>query len=144
MGINTFFTGSQAGSIGVNNTVLQDPTKFAASSQGVGTDTTNAQTLAGFLTLPLASQNGATIQTLYNNITAGVTQNSANATASANAADTLQSTLSSQETAVSGVNIDDEVVEHDELSAGLPGLGKIYFHLERPADHAGPVVGSRP
>ena len=111
LGINTFFTGSQAGNIGVNTTLLQDPTKFAASSKGVGTDTTNAQTLAGFLTLPLASQNGATIQTLYNNITTGVTQNSANATASANAADTMQSTLSSQETAISGVNIDDQVVD---------------------------------
>jgi flagellar hook-associated protein 1 FlgK len=110
LGINTFFTGSQAGSIGVNNTLLQDPTKFAASSGGVGADTNNAQTLAGFLALPLASQNGATIQTLYNTMTNGVSQNSANATATANAADTLQSTLSSQETAISGVNIDDEVV----------------------------------
>jgi flagellar hook-associated protein 1 FlgK len=110
LGINTFFTGSQAGSLGVNSTLLQDPTKFAASSQGVGTDTTNAQTLAGFLTLPLATQNGSTIQTLYSSITTGVTQSSANATASANAADTMQSTLSGQETAASGVNIDEEVV----------------------------------
>jgi len=110
LGINTFFTGSQAGDIGVNNTVLQDPTKFAASSKGVGTDTTNAQTLAGFLTLPLASQNGSTIQTLYNNITTGVSQSSADATASANAADTLHTQLSSQETDDSGVNIDNEVV----------------------------------
>ena len=68
------------------------------------------QTLAGFLTLPLASQGGATIQSLYANITTGVTQNSANATAAANAADTLQSSLSSQESGVSGVNIDNEVV----------------------------------
>ncbi|MGO9115624.1 MAG: flagellar hook-associated protein FlgK [Thermoguttaceae bacterium] len=110
LGINTFFTGSQAGDIGVNNTVLQDPTKFAASTQGVGTDTTNAQTLAGFLTLPLASQNGTTIQTLYNNITTGVTASSAAATATANAADTLQTQLSSQETDDSGVSIDNEVV----------------------------------
>src|SRR5208283_1012581 len=65
LGINTFFTGSQAGSIGVNNALLQDPTKFAASTKGVGTDTTYAQTLVNFLTQPLASQNGATIQTLY-------------------------------------------------------------------------------
>ena len=110
LGINTFFTGSQAGTIGVNNTLLQDPTKFAASTQGVGTDTSNAQTLAGFLTLPLASQNGATIQTLYNSMTTDVSQNSANATAAANAADTVQTQLSSQETDDSGVNIDDEVV----------------------------------
>jgi flagellar hook-associated protein 1 FlgK len=39
-----------------------------------------------------------------------VTQGSANATAAANAADAVQSTLSNQETAVSGVNIDNEVV----------------------------------
>jgi flagellar hook-associated protein 1 len=110
LGINTFFTGSQAGSIGINSTVLQDPTKFAASSQGVGTDTTNAQTLAGFLTQPLASQNGATIQTLYDNLTSTVTQGSANATAAANAADTIQSSLNSQATAESSVNIDDQVV----------------------------------
>ncbi len=90
---------------------MQDPTKFAASSQGIGTDTSNAQTLAGFLTLPLATQNGATIQTLYDNITTGVTQSSANATAAANAADTLQSTLSSQVAAASGVNIDDQVID---------------------------------
>ncbi len=110
LGLNTFFTGSQAGNIGVNNTLLQDPTKFAASSQGVGTDTTNAQTLANFLTQPLASQNGETIQTLYNSMTTTVTENSANATATANAADTLQTQLSSQETDESGVNIDNEVV----------------------------------
>jgi flagellar hook-associated protein 1 len=111
LGINTFFTGSQAGSFGVNNTLLQDASKFAASTQGVGADTTNAQTLAGFLTLPLASQNGSTIQSLYNDMTTSVTQSSSNATAAANAADSVQSQLSSQETAASGVNIDDQVVQ---------------------------------
>ena len=110
LGLNTFFTGSQAGNIGVNSTLLQDPTKFAASTQGVGTDTTNAQTLANFLTQPLASQNGETIQTLYNSMTTTITQNSADATASADAADTLQTQFSSQETDESGVNIDNEVV----------------------------------
>jgi len=110
LGINTFFTGSQAGNLGVNSALLQDPGKFAASGKGVGTDTTNAQTLAVFLTMPLATHNGATIQSLYNTIAASVTQASANATASANAADTFQATLASQKTAVSGVNIDEEAV----------------------------------
>jgi flagellar hook-associated protein 1 len=110
LGINTFFTGSQAGSIGVNSTLQHDSTKFAASSKGIGTDTTNAQTLAGFLTLPLSTQSGATVQSLYNSITTTITQASASATASANAADTLQSTLASKQTAVSGVNIDEEVI----------------------------------
>jgi flagellar hook-associated protein 1 FlgK len=110
LGINTFFTGSNADNLAVNSALVQDPTKFAASSGGVGVDTNNAQTLANFLTQPLAAQNGASVQDLYNNLTTSVTQGSANATAAANAADAVQSTLSNQETAVSGVNIDNEVV----------------------------------
>lgn len=110
LGINTFFTGSNADTIAVNPALVQDPTKFAASTGGVGADTNNAQTLANFLTQPLASQSGATIQDQYNNMTGSVTNGSANATAVANSADAVQSTLSSQETAYSGVNIDDEVV----------------------------------
>jgi flagellar hook-associated protein 1 len=110
LGVNTFFTGSQAGTLGVNSTVAQDPTKFAASSGGVGADTNNAQALANFLTRPLAAQNGASVQTLYNSLTTNVTQASANAKAAADAADTMHSSLSSQEMAASGVNLDDEVV----------------------------------
>ena len=49
LGINTFFTGSNADNLAVNAAVVQDPTKFAASTGGVGVDTNNAQTLAGFL-----------------------------------------------------------------------------------------------
>jgi flagellar hook-associated protein 1 FlgK len=110
LGINTFFTGSNADTLGVNSTVLQDSSKFAASSGGVGADTNNAQTLANFLTQPLAAQNGATVQSIYNALTTDVTQSSANAKATADAADTMQSTLSAKETATSGVNLDDEVV----------------------------------
>jgi flagellar hook-associated protein 1 FlgK len=110
LGINTFFAGSKAGDIAVNNTVLANPGKFAASSKGIGTDTTNAVTLARFLSMPLAAENGATLQSLYSSLVTDVTQSSAGATAAADAADTLQATLASQQMAVSGVNIDEEAV----------------------------------
>ena len=110
LGVNTFFTGSNADNLAVNSTLTSDPTKFAASSGGVGADTNNAQTLANFLTQPLATQNGASVQTLYNTLTTNVSQSSANATAASDAADTVQSTLAGKETAASGVNLDDEVV----------------------------------
>ena len=48
LGINTFFTGSDALGIAVNNAVVQDPSTFAASSGGVGADTNVAQQLAQF------------------------------------------------------------------------------------------------
>ncbi len=110
LGINTFFTGSQADTLAVNGTLLSDPTKFAASSGGVAADTNNAQTLASFLTQPLTTQNGDSLQMLYNAVTSNVAQSSANAKAASDAADTVQSTLAGKETAASGVNLDDEVV----------------------------------
>lgn len=111
LGLNTFFTGSTAGDIGVNSVVAQDPSKFAASAGGIGVDSANAATLAGFVDLPLASQNGNSINTLYSNLVGGVAQNSANAKSMADAADTFQSTLQTQQLAVSGVNIDEEAIQ---------------------------------
>ena len=139
LGINTFFTGSNADNIAVNSTLTSDPTKFAASSGGVGADTNNAQTLANFLTQPLATQNGASVQTLYNTLTTNVSQSSANATAASDAADTVQSTLAGKETAASGVNLDDEVVSmlnYQESYQASP----LYFRLERLADLVDSIV----
>ncbi len=110
LGLNTFFTGSSAGNLGINAGVLKDPGKFAASTTGVGTDTTNAQALANFLTKPLLAQGGDTLQNIFTSITTTVTQSSANAKANADAADTLQTTLATQQQATSGVNLDEEAI----------------------------------
>ena len=59
LGINTFFTGSDVRSLGVNQAVVDDPTKFAASSGGICADTNAAVDLAGFIDQPLDSQGGA-------------------------------------------------------------------------------------
>ena len=39
LGVNTFFTGNSATSLGVNQALLDDPSKFAASAGGIGQDT---------------------------------------------------------------------------------------------------------
>jgi flagellar hook-associated protein 1 FlgK len=111
LGLNTFFTGSTASDLAVNPDVVQDPGKFAASSDGIGADTTNATTLANFLDQPLASQNGNSVNTMYNLLASNVSEGSATAQATASAADTFQSSLSSQELAVSGVSIDEEAIQ---------------------------------
>ena len=66
LGINTFFTGTDAASLSVNSAVANDPTTFATSAGGIGVDTQVAQQLAGFADLPLASAGGATISDVYN------------------------------------------------------------------------------
>ncbi len=110
MGLNTFFTGSNAGDLAVNPVLSNDPTKFAASQGGIGVDTNNAQAMAGFLTQPLSSAGGSTITDLSNQLTSDVTESSAQATSVANGLTSYQTTLQGQQLAVSGVNIDEETV----------------------------------
>lgn len=85
VGINTFFTGDSAATLGVNSDLVSDPTKFAASTGGVGVDTNNAEALAQFNTTPLASQGGQTITDLANSLVANVTAGSAAAQANSTA-----------------------------------------------------------
>jgi flagellar hook-associated protein 1 len=111
VGLNTFFTGSDAQDLAVNPVLTNDPTKFAASQGGIGVDTNNAQAMAGFLTQPLSTAGGATITDLSNQLTSNVTESSAQATSVANGLTSYQTTLQGQQLAVSGVNIDEETVD---------------------------------
>ena len=124
LGINTFFTGSTASDLAINPDVVADPGKFAASASGVGADTTNATTLAGFADQPLASHDGDTINNIYSQMVTNVTEGSASAQASANSADSFASTLSSQQLSVSGVNIDEEAIQMMTYQQAYAGSAK--------------------
>src|SRR5262249_43049073 len=108
LGLNTLFTGSTAATVGVNQVMVDDPGKFAASTTGIGAGTDNAVTLAGFADQPLDSQNGSTINDLQTKLTADVTQGSAVAKSVADGFQTFQDALTAQQTATSGVSIDEE------------------------------------
>jgi flagellar hook-associated protein 1 FlgK len=115
LGLNTFFTGSTATDLGVNQALVNNPGAFAASMQGIGTDTTNAVTMANFMNQPLASQNGLTIQQINDQNVSDVTQGSSVAQSMATGNSTFQQTLQGQQTAVSGVSIDQEATEMIQL-----------------------------
>jgi flagellar hook-associated protein 1 FlgK len=124
LGLNTFFTGSNASDLAVNQDVVNDPSKFAASGDGIGTDTGNATTLANFLDLPLNSAGGATIGDVASNLTDDVTQASANAQAQAQGADTFAQSLQSEELSISGVNIDEQTVQMITLERSFQAEAK--------------------
>jgi flagellar hook-associated protein 1 FlgK len=110
LGINTFFSGSSAVDIGINGYVREDPSKFAASGGGIGSDTSNAVTLASFQDRPLASQHGNTLADVYDRMVGDATQGSTIAQATAEGARTFQETLNGQKLATSGVNLDEEAI----------------------------------
>jgi flagellar hook-associated protein 1 FlgK len=110
LGINTFFSGSSAADIGVNSLLRANPARFAGSLGGVGEDAANANRLANLLTASLASQNGTSLATLYDQMTGDVTQGAAVASSVAEGFRVFQQTLEGQHLAISGVNIDEETI----------------------------------
>jgi flagellar hook-associated protein 1 FlgK len=111
LGLNTFFTGTSAATLAVNQDVAGDPAKFAASSGGVGEDTANAVALAGFLDRPLESRNGDTLVTLYSALNSEVTQGSAVTQSVAEGFRTFEAALQGQSLATSGVSLDEEAIK---------------------------------
>jgi flagellar hook-associated protein 1 FlgK len=113
LGINTFFTGSTAGSLDVNDELdgIDNAAKFAASLDGIGEDSRNAERLAAFLDQPLESAGNATLTDLYNQIINEVTQGSAVAKSVAEGFRVFQGTLEGQQQAVSGVSLDEEAIK---------------------------------
>lgn len=111
LGINTFFRGTAAGNVGVNQGLVDDASKFAASSNGIGEDTENAIRLAAFLDEPIESQSGSSISVLYDKIINETTQGSTVASAIADGFRVFEQTLSGKAQAISGVNLDEEAIE---------------------------------
>jgi flagellar hook-associated protein 1 len=111
LGVNTFFSGYDAGSLGINQKVADDPSLFAASSGGIGEDSNNAVELAAFLDRPLEGKNGTSISTLYDRLVSQVTQGSTVTQSVAEGYRVFSETLYGQHLALTGVNLDEEAVK---------------------------------
>jgi flagellar hook-associated protein 1 FlgK len=134
MGINTFFTGTNARTLGVNQEIVKDPAKIAVSRGGVGADTDNGVDLAGFLNRPLDSQNNNTIMQLHDRIIGETTQGSSEAQSVASGLQVFQTSLQSQSLAVSGVNIDEEAVKMLTFQSSFQASAKVIATIKELMD----------
>jgi flagellar hook-associated protein 1 FlgK len=115
LGLNTFFTGSTAQDIGVNQELIGigNEAKFAASGGGLGSnaDTGNAEKLSQFLSTPLASADGSKLPDIYDQIINSVSQGATVAKSTASGYQTFEAQLNGQLQAVGGVSIDEEAIQ---------------------------------
>jgi len=113
LGINTFFTGSTASSLNVNNELkgIENAAKFAASLAGIGNGSGNAERLAAFFDRPLESASNASLSDLYDQILNEVTQGSSIAQSVAEGYRVYEGTLEGEAQAVGGVSVDEEAIK---------------------------------
>ena len=109
LGINTFFAGSTAQDLRVND-VLDDERLFAASLGGVDADSRNAERMAAFLETPLEAAEGSSLADLYDQVVNNVSQGATIAQSVADGFRVFESTLEAEHQAVSGVNVDEEAI----------------------------------
>jgi flagellar hook-associated protein 1 FlgK len=110
LGLNTFFSGDSASSFSLNEDVVDEPARFAASRNGIAEDTENAVTLAGLLDVPLESKNGSSLALLYSRMATETTHGSAVTRSVAEGFRVFQKALESEELSITGVSLDEEAI----------------------------------
>ncbi len=134
LGINTFFSGTSASSIGVSEAIRTDPAKFAASAGGIGEDTATAVKLANLLDTPLTSIGGSKLSVQYDRMIGEVTQGAAVTRSVADGFRTFHSTLDSQLLAVQGVNIDEEAIRMISYQRAFQASAKVISTINEMLD----------
>ena len=101
LGINSFYSGSDASDIAVNQVLAGQPSLLAAAQNGDSTDNQTAVAIAALAGKSLASLNGQSLDDNYQSLINGVAVKASTAKTNATATQTVQSTLETQKSSLS-------------------------------------------
>jgi len=125
LGINSFYTGTDATNIAVNQTLVNQPQLLAAAMNGQVDDNQTALAIAQLGSQPVSALGGASLNDSYQSMINGVAAQDATAQSNASAATAVQTTLQSQRDALSGVSIDEETVNLLKQQQAFMGASKL-------------------
>jgi flagellar hook-associated protein 1 len=111
LGVNTFFSGTDASNIGVNSTILNDPGKLASSTKGPGTDTELILQLANFADQKTALFGDRSLREGYESIISDTALKSNSASTLADGLIHYAASLGEQHQSLTGVNLDEEAIK---------------------------------
>lgn len=111
LGMNSLFHGNSAATLAVNDAIARDPELFAAGTSGVAGDANNLTRLLDQRELGLADLGGATFEDFWSSVVGNIGFETAAADASLSAQDGVLASLESERAAVSGVDLDEEMID---------------------------------
>lgn len=124
LGINTFFTGTDATNIGVNNVLLNDPSKLATGQNNVAGSNTNAQALALVGNAKVSLLGGQSLNDYYTGYIGNLAAHAKNASDNATAQSTIVSSITAQQQAISGVSMDEEAINLTRFQRAFEGSAR--------------------
>ncbi|MCZ6836417.1 MAG: flagellar hook-associated protein FlgK [Planctomycetota bacterium] len=110
LGLNTFFTGSDATSIEVNQRLRDNPRLLAAASQHIAGSNDTALAIADLQDLGAQDLNGSSLREFWNNSVNDLAVKTNAANRAVESTGLIKASLSAQVQAVSGVSIDEEAI----------------------------------
>ncbi len=110
LGINTFFSGTDARNIRVNETLQQQPSLLAAASMFLAGDGSVAARVASAGTLNSDRLGGVSISEFYRGMANAVARATASARDEVDATVSILTSLQTQRESISGVNLDEEAI----------------------------------
>ncbi|MEM8872730.1 MAG: flagellar hook-associated protein FlgK [Planctomycetota bacterium] len=108
LGVNRFFDGDNAFTIGINDDLNTDPTLLAAASNGAPGDNGAARAIAAVQNVATDQLDGFTLSERYEKMTNRVAGRAADTAVDAQSASITRQTLQAQREALSGVSLDEE------------------------------------
>jgi len=124
LGINTFFSGTDAMDISINEMLLENPARLAAATDRTAGDGTNAARLAALGSEPVAGIGNQSLIEFYNLIVNDVAVRGAATKASVEAHDAVTTALSTQRESLSGVSLDEETIMLLKLERSFQGAAR--------------------
>ena len=125
LGVNTFFSGTDAKTIDVNAAIQNDPNLIAASSNGDSADNTNALAISNLGTTAVKSLNGSTLNDSYQSMITGLATETNQAATNTTATAAVVSTLQSQRDSTSGVSMDEEAINLMRYQQAYTGAARL-------------------
>ncbi len=110
LGINTFFTGSHAADIGVNQVIVDDPALLAAGEGHVDGSNGTALALANLQDAAVAELGGMSLTGYWQNSVNWLAVRTSAANAAAETTYTVRASIEAQIQSVSGVSLDEESI----------------------------------
>ncbi|MGF1633410.1 MAG: flagellar hook-associated protein FlgK [Phycisphaerae bacterium] len=125
LGINTFFTGSGASDVGVNQTIKDRPQLLNAARNGERGDNQTAKMLAGLEELRVPALADQTLRSAYEVMVNGVAGKTNGARTDAEAAGVVRQTLEAQRQSLSGVSLDEEAINIMRFQRAYQGAARV-------------------